>query len=350
MSRVVLNEALRSLDQIAQRLDLSEALRASHGRVGPRIRTLEPSHCPYLTMDPPPFDMISSRIHDHCLVYTRSYAILEYFVLERLATILGVLAKLYPFPDLSRDTRLAFRRGVAKIITNIETERYEDLDEGVVSSNYSAALAGQKYLLTPEAVLVQEQNLRVGEIARLFKNCGISGMEGILESAPELAAFLTGKSRQSGTVEASLKRIVQFRNESSHGMVDQISALPLLREAVEFIKTLIGVLYRVSAETLLEMLLDKGRLYRAGRTVDTYRGNIGILRFERGRLTHGDVVISRRSKRLRAFRVDTIQLDGQEVRYVKGGLHLEIGVKFDGALKREREVYLLDPDVDPALF
>lgn len=348
MSRALLEQSHNAPDMLSRSLDLSEDMRYSIAAIGGARTSLESSACPMLSAARPYTTSSESRLLDHCLIYTRCYAILENFVFQRLVTILGFFERNVSFSDLSQEVRGAFRRGTSDLLSRLGQDRYSRFSEAGLVSNYAVAL-GQiegEYALTPEAILRNEQNYRLDEISRLFALCGVPGIKDWVGSHKDVQNFFHMESRQSDTADAYLRSLVDYRNSAAHGFVDNISSTKLLREAIAFTKLVVDVLYERSRIFLLSLYVKYGELSYSGEVTESFSNNAVVALWKDGELCIGEIIAVGTQDRLSLSKIEGMQLDGIAIERVRGSEHLELGIKFDCRVKRKKRLWRFSPDAD----
>ena len=123
-------------------------------------------------------DATSWRVIDHCAAITRTYALFESFVLQLLQEYLLFLSGSYTLTALGPEFRLKYTRGLGQILLDQDKQRYSYIDIGMLIAGANEAITDTAgYQIQPEALLRNEQNLRMTELHRLFSQCGLSGIE-----------------------------------------------------------------------------------------------------------------------------------------------------------------------------
>lgn len=182
-------------------------------------------------------DRLEWRVIDHCTAVTRIYAIYEQFVHEMIREHLSLLQSRVLFADLPSDIRTSYRMGVAKILDKKDGPRFSDIDLGSLIGGYDRALRGQAYILEPRAMLMQEQNLRIPELHRFMKACGIDGVEIWIERHRSVKAFFEREDRLTASAASEMAELIKYRNDASHGSIDISSILHMnvLLELCDFV-------------------------------------------------------------------------------------------------------------------
>ncbi len=269
------------------------------------------------------------------------YAVLEGFVDTVLREYLGFLNTTYSYVELSESFRSNYVRGVGLIVAESSKQRYKHLPVHSLASDLATALAGAtSYRLTPEAMLIQEQNLRLAELERIFGHCGLSGLRTWIEHHHEIRAFFSSAARISGTPEAELREIVSYRNEAAHGEVDNVLGVAVLTEFTEFILSLCIAIAEFIQNDMLARLAKKSEALEAGVVTETFRGNIMVAVLRDASVAVGDIIYLAAQYRCTEAKVLSLQLEDRDVASVEAQDATEVGVKLDVIPKRRSRVLI----------
>ena len=152
-------------------------------------------------------DRLEWRLIDHCSAVTRIYAIYEQFAHEMIREHLSLVQNLSSYANLPDELKVTHRRGMSNILEKKDGPRYGHLNLLDLIREYNNALSGQTYALEPVAFLLQEQNLRLPELNKLFAGCGISGISPWIENSQPISQFFLQGSRLGGNAEHELREI-----------------------------------------------------------------------------------------------------------------------------------------------
>lgn len=174
---------------------MSEAFRSAlhEGQLTCKAETLC-FHQPSLSFEAAP-DRIDWRIIDHCAAVTRLYAIYEQFAHETIREHLSLVQKHKAFTSLPDGIQGAYRRGIAEILNKKDGPRYGHLNLSDLILQYGNALSGKDYVLEPLAMLIQEQNLRLSELTRIYADCGIINVSSWIEKHSKIEEFFAAGDR-----------------------------------------------------------------------------------------------------------------------------------------------------------
>jgi hypothetical protein len=300
-----------------------------------------------LAANPP--DATQWRIIDHCSAVTRLYAILEQFAHEIVGEYLTFLEHNYKYSELTKKFHDAYRMGVAKILDKKEGPRYADLSLTDLASNFANAVGGvENYRLERRAMLIQEQNLRMTELARIFANIGIPKLEEWLKSHPGLIAFFAAEDRENSTADGELATLVSYRNDAAHGgfAVDDLVGLATLNELADFVVALCEALADRVQRSVIEGSLSVGRATRGGVVSESLKGDLVAIGHFSGTFEVGQVVYLLGKAYCLERRVDGIQLNNiSHERFVAA--NAELGLRLDHPGRKKAVLIIVGPDLRP---
>ncbi len=159
---------------LRQRLDRVSAEPAFRVSLDDTLTASAPSRLPWV-------------IYDHCAALTRIYSILEIFYASFTREICQILTRgSLAHSGLDEKTRIAYRKGIARILLEIHEKHYHrQLDIQGVSSMFHDAISGTTpYKLLPDAFLVNKRALRLGELLSRLSDLGFDNVESGLVSHP----------------------------------------------------------------------------------------------------------------------------------------------------------------------
>ncbi|MBE1526575.1 hypothetical protein GGC65_001031 [Sphingopyxis sp. OAS728] len=281
-------------------------------------------------------DRVAWRVIDHCAVVTRIYAIYEQFCSEMIREHLGLLQSRIPFSQLPDEIKASYRLGISKILEKKDGPRFGDIDLNRLVEGYHAALSDSKYTIEPRAMLMQEQNLRLPELQRYMKSCGIENMSSWIEKHRAVLAFFETGDRLTASAESELSEIIKYRNDAAHGSLDisDILHVNVLVEFCEFISALCeAISERVQLSGLL-LLKDKGFVEKRGKLTESLRdGTVFIGKMTGGFEIGGTVYLCGESYCVERM-VTSLQIEGQPHDRVLLEEAAELGMMFDIPAKK----------------
>lgn len=227
--------------------------------------------------------------------------------------------------------------------------RFAALDLGQLIAGYREALSGNAYAIEPQAMLIQEQNLRLPELERFMRACGIEEVSAWIEAHPTVVAFFATGGRLNATAAAEMAALIGYRNDAAHGGIDigDILHINVLVEFCDFV----GAICEAIAERVqlagLRSLQPYGHVLERGKITESLKGGQVAIGEISGSLEIGGTVYLCGENYCFERTVTSLQLEGE--RFEKIGLKTatEVGLMFDGALKKNGKLMTLEPILYP---
>jgi hypothetical protein len=204
----------------------------------------------------------------------------EQFAQELIREYLGFLEANFQFSELDENFRTCYRVGIAKILEKKDGPRYGQLVLEQIVQDFSCALSGKgSYRIEPVAMLMQEQNLRLPELARLCTNCGVGEVYRWIEQHPSMKSFFEDESRVAASADNELAALIGYRNDAAHGglAVDDVAGLDVLFELANFINLLCHVLAERLRKAVLEKSLQKKLALKCGEVTESLKDGLVII-------------------------------------------------------------------------
>lgn len=273
-------------------------------------------------------DATSWKIIDHCAAITRSYALFESFVLQILREYLAFLSRNYTMSALGAEFTAKYTRGIGQILVDQDKQRFQNLDvAGVINAASDAIGDKVGYQLQPEALLRAEQNLRMGELQRLFAQCGLSGVEAWINVHSDVASFFSSQSRLSETASSELKQIVEYRNEAAHGDVDDVLGAEVLTEFTQFFEALCRSIVDFIQYDTLRRAKALGRATVIGVITERFRDDIVVAKVAGATLSIGDDLYVCGKGLATIAKVKSMRLNDVEVQTATISEETEVGLR-----------------------
>lgn len=288
---------------------------------------------------------IEWRIIDHCAAVTRIYSIYEQFAHEMIREHLSLLQGRLAFNELPEKIRSSYRGGVAKILEKIGGPRFAALDVGQLIAGYHDALSGNPYTIEPQAMLMQEQNLRLPELDRFMRACGIDDVSGWVEAHPAVEAFFATGGRLNATAATEMAALIGYRNDAAHGSIDigDILHINVLTEFCDFVGAVCEALAERVQLAGLRSLQPNGHVLERGKITESLKGGAVAIGKISGAVGVGNTVYLCGENYCLERTVTSLQVEGKQFENVDLGVPTEVGLMFDGAFKKNGRVLMLEP-------
>lgn len=332
-----------SIGAVKHHLSLSEVLRGYLAEGKLRCVAQEPCFDSQKLVASTP-DKTEWKIIDHCSAVTRLYAIYEQFAHELIREYMTFLEKNFLFAELGQGFRSNYRSGIGRILDKKDGPRYQSIILEDIVRDFNLALTGDKsYRLEPSAMLMQEQNLRLPELARMFANCGIDGMSDWIAGHPDMRQFFKDQSRLASGPENEMVRLIDYRNEAAHGglSVNDVVGLDLLVEFADFVV----LVCKVIAERVQRAVIDRaqtiGLASHCGKIANRLKDGTVILAPVTGHFRKGQAVYLVGANYCVERRIISIQVDSVEHEEIAVPDKTELGFGLDAPVRKGAAIFLM---------
>jgi hypothetical protein len=287
------------------------------------------------------------QICDHCTAVTQLYAVYESFVEKLILEWLQVVPNLFPnYSDLEPKIQNAHREGIGRLLIELNKNRFKELTAEKVVQGFLAGVTGSEtYELLPEAFLSQDQNLRQEVLEKLFADVGINKVWSWLKKHREIKYFIEEIRGDQSTVEAELKRFIDYRNGAAHGGVDEILTTQELLDLGVFVKALCNALAEL---VTYQIILRKSMINRAkqiGKVIEWYpKSRAAVVQVKECTLSIEDGIwlISEANSLCQLAIIQSIRIDDNAVDQQEIISEVEVGLQFDLNAKTGMSLYLVE--------
>lgn len=290
-------------------------------------------------------DRLEWRIIDHCAAVTRIYAIYEQFAHEMIREHLGLLQGRLLFADLPDQIRSSYRTGIAKILDKKEGPRFADLDLAQLISGYDRALTGKAYALEARAMLMQEQNLRLPELQRFMKACGIDDVVKWIEQHRAVQDFFAADDRLTASAASEMTELIKYRNDAAHGSIDisDILHVNVLIEFCDFIAAVCEALAERIQLAGLQSLKPHSYVKERGKVAESLKGDMVAVGPMTGPFKVGSTVYLCGDTYCLERSIVSLQLEGVSHNKVRLTTPTDLGMMFDAPGRKNAVIMMVEP-------
>lgn len=285
------------------------------------------------------------QIYDHCAAFTRLYAAYEQFVNELISSYIRQLPNLYKsYNELPEKLLLHHRTGIAQILIKIGPKgQYREVEEETLITAISSGLRhGAPFSLVPEAFFVDKQNYKFEVLVNILSSLGFENTGTTIINHPRMLEFMKSVRGESSTPQGELESFVKYRNEATHGTVDNVVSVDELRKIGEFVGILGDVLSETVETVVLRRRLAIGQSINVGVVQESYQnGSIVVARMGETQVAVGDelILLGRRAcKKVRILQIQVNDVDQDSLRTDNGQ---EVGLRLSSAAQIAMELHRL---------
>lgn len=287
------------------------------------------------------------EIYDRSAVVTRLYAIYERFVEDLISEWLRLLPDLVPrYSDLEEKIRNTHREGIGRLLIDIKKNRFQHLSVEKVVQGLSCGITDTgKYELLPDAFLLHEQNLRKEVLETVLRNAGIDEAWKWVTNHKEIKHFVEEVRGSQNTAEGELKQLVDYRNESAHGSVDEILGTQELLDLADFVEALCKSLADLVTDNIILRQIDRGLVREIGKITEWFKTpQAGVAKVKEVTLTVGEcvflVLVNEQLSYCYSAKIESIQLNDISQNPVEITSEAEVGLKFDRDARIGLTIYI----------
>ena len=289
------------------------------------------------------------QVYDHCAVVTRLYAIYEKFVKNLISDWLALLPDLVPnYSNLEQSIQQTHQQGVGRLLQELKKNRFQHLTpKKVVRGLVLGITTNEKYELLPDAFLLQDQNLRKDVLEKLFADAGINNAWTWVINHRNIKRFLEEVRENQNTAEGELNQLVSYRNDSAHGLGNEILGTQYLLSFGDFIDVLCQVLADLVTYRVILEKEKTGKAREIGQITEWFKKpKAGVAKLKDIRLSVGNplFLVNPSISYCQLAKVESIQINDvfQDEVEIATETETEVGLKFDIDGKEGLSLYVIE--------
>ena len=291
-------------------------------------------------------ELVRWRVMEHSLLVGRLYAIYENFCESLLEEWVEFLVGEVNFDNLPKKILEHYPIGFSNIISMIPSPRYPNFNVKDMVSNYHSALQGNNpYFLNAACLTFHKNNLRWTELLELFVRCGVSDLSSwVAENNGLISHFTDNSERLVEQVSSKLSNFIQYRNDSSHGIVetDEILGNDDLVDLIDFILCFATCLDELISWKKLEVLEKKNRAIFVGEVKERFsRANAVIVTVKNVRIEFGQNVFVKKDGGFWSTSITSIKLNNVSVSFAHENEGAEVGIQTERLPEKNSKIYIL---------
>lgn len=274
---------------------------------------------------------------------TRLYAIYELYVETILSDYLDSIAGLIKYVDLPDGFKTEYRLGISHILSKIDQGRYNHLKHDNVVNFYHAAVSGGlTYQFVTDALIRHEQNLRLNILNNLFSRLGLNDFESWSVNHKLICDFFETDTVTKETIESQIKNFVDLRNDASHGEIDNLVNVEIMKGKCNFINVFLEVIRQFIAKSLIVEMESKGKILKLGKVTESFGQNGAFVFIAKSgiSISKSDKIYILEKNSFSSQEIDSIRLD--DVCHDKLDVtidNLEVGVKCLSLINKNALLY-----------
>ncbi|MEG6468733.1 MAE_28990/MAE_18760 family HEPN-like nuclease [Enterobacter bugandensis] len=293
-----------------------------------------------------PVKVTKIRQYAYATAVTRLYAIFEHFIEKTLSSYLDYLSENKSYADLSPGLKREYRIGFSHVLSRIDQPRFSSLNHEDLIEKYHRAINENfiSYQFVAEALIRHDNNLRPNVLFELFSRLGLTGLESWLISSVKEYGLYDSEERVKERFESEINNFIEVRNDSSHGVPEQIGSQSILQRNCELIFFLVNSITSFLEKEIFLLLQLTGKTINIGNVTEVFnKAGACVAVLNKG------VVISlaenyffEDSSHFYTQKFSAIKLNGNDINADFSVLdnNMEIGIKCDRLPKRKTSIHV----------
>lgn len=220
----------------------------------------------------PPIKVTKIRQYAYATAVTRLYAIFEHFIEKTLSSYLDYLSENKTYADLPLGLKKEYRIGFSHVLSRIDQPRFSSLNHEDLIEKYHRAIneSVSSYQFIAEALIRHDNNLRPNVIFELFSRLGLTGLESWLIMSAKEYGLYDSEERIKEQFESELNNFIEVRNDSSHGVPEQIGSQSILQRHCELIFLLVSSISSFIEREIFILLQLAGKTHKIGNVTEVF--------------------------------------------------------------------------------
>jgi hypothetical protein len=291
------------------------------------------------------------------------YGLLERLVdsiLEKYVTVVSVLVKRYEdLPDTIKRNHVALSIELVKAVN--EERHRSDLTTQEIIGNLHACLSGaDPFRVNGQAFVLHRGNLNLSKIREFLGKLGIDAPLRRILLLPTLEARFANEDPSRVIREipdsdlemllAPIDDLVDRRNSVSHGVIDEIENVELLKDRCRFIEAFAQALHELLEQEVLRIELVHGSIQALGQPIEVYGKRVVCFESEKCKIAVGDRLAFATGDALAPYRwgqVINIEVDHTRYQALDITVKTQFGVEVGFRALKNHDYYLLGGQSDP---
>lgn len=293
-----------------------------------------------------PIKVTKIRQYAYATAVTRLYAIFEHFIVKTLSTYLDYLSENKTFADLSPGLKREYRIGFSHVLSRIDQPRFSSLNHEDLIEKYHRAINERvsNYQFIAETLIRHDNNLRPNVLFELFSRLGLTGLETWLIMSAKEYGLYDSEERIKEQLESELNNFIEVRNDSSHGVPEQIGSQSILQRHCELIFLLVSSITSFVEREIFMLLQMAGKTLKIGNITEVFnRAGASVAKVNEKSLISLSVnYVFEDSFNFYTQKFSTVKLNDDDVDAVFSALdnNVEIGIKCDRLPKKKTNIHI----------
>lgn len=286
------------------------------------------------------------RQYAYAKAVTRLYAIFEHFIEKTLSSYLDYLSENKTYADLSPSLKREYRIGFSHVLSRIDQPRFSSLNHEDMIEKYHRAINENvsSYQFVAEALIRHDNNLRPNVLFELFSRLGLIGLESWLIMSVKEYGLYDSEERIKERFESEINNFIEVRNDSSHGVPEQIGSQSILQRNCELIFFLVNSITSFLEREIFLLLQLTGKTINIGNVTEVFnRAGACVATVKKGAvISLTENYVFEDSCHFYTQRFSAIQINDSDINAGFSVLNdnMEIGIKCDRLPKKKTSIHV----------
>lgn len=165
-----------------------------------------------------------------------------------------------------------------------------------------------------------------------------------------MTEFMRVTRGEEDTPQAELESFIEYRNEASHGIVENIVGTDEIERIGEFVCVLGDVLAEMIELAVAKRKIELGTSQSMGHVEEVHhRGVVAVARMSKTSVSVGDQVILYDGRTCKKTRVESLQLDNIDQQRIDAEDGQRVGIRFSTTVRHGSVLYRPVSPAEPSM-
>lgn len=211
------------------------------------------------------------RQHAFATSVTRIYAVFESFVNKALSDYLDFLSSSMSYKNLPAGIKDEYRIGISHVLSKLHHDRFKSLIHETLIDKYHKAINNfSNYQFVTQALIRHDANLKLEVISSLFSRLQLKEFDKWIENNYKIISLYEDGDRIKERFDTELKKFIQDRNDSSHGLPENIGGETAILRYCALIEAAIHAITSYLNKNIINLKVQCGAAFKVGVVTEVF--------------------------------------------------------------------------------
>jgi len=287
------------------------------------------------------------------------YGLLEQLVDVLIETYINQIAcsvdSYQDMPQKIKENHVSFSMDLIRAI-NRDNYRKNTTEEDIIANLHSCLSKQRSFRMNGAAFIIHSGNITLDKIEKYMTSIGIDSYLRKALLTDELQTFFKTSQPErdiSNVADQKLKELIRpidelvdRRNHVSHGVVDSIESVDLLKERCSIVSAFGGALYNIMIQELLKYIIKQDSVIKLGKAINVYNNSIVCFDTSHCDIKIGTSLAAATEDSRQPFRfghIKTLEVDGKRYQEIVSTHPVKFGAEVSFKANIKYDYYIL-PD------